>query len=108
MDITEAQKIVSRERAGWLFVAAKLSDDELLRRRERLHNGLAMFFAIAVLVGYFVLPILWGQIGERIAIYGTWGTLIAFIFAARQHSVTANHCREVREYLKSQLHEPST
>ena len=102
MDITEAQKIVSRERAAWLFVSAKLTDDELLRRRERWHNGLAMFFVFALLVGYFVLPTLWSHIGEQVAIYGTWGTLVGFIFAARQHSTLGNRCRDVREFLRSQ------
>lgn len=107
MDITEVQKIVSEERAAWVFVSARLSDDELLRRRERWHNGLAMFFAFALLVGYFVLPTLWSRIGEHIAIYGTWATLAAFLLAARQHSARANRCRDVRQFLKNQLHEPS-
>jgi len=108
MDILDAQKLVSRERARWFAAAAgSLSDDEVLCRHERLFNGMTMILAVGCLVGYFILPTLWGQIGEHAAIYGTWGTLIGCIVCARQCSVTANRCRSARRLLNSQSHEPS-
>jgi hypothetical protein len=107
MDISEAQSFVSRERVRWYLGAAGLSDDELLRSRERLHNGLSMFFAFAFLVGYFILGTLLSRFGDLIALYGTLCTLIVFVLAARRHILKARDCRDVREFLKSQLREPS-
>jgi hypothetical protein len=108
MDISDAHKLVGRERARWFAAAAgSLSDDQLLCRHERLFNGITMTLAIGCLVGYFVLPILYSQMGEYASIYGTWGTLVGFFIGARQCSVTANRCRAARKLLNSQLHEPS-
>ena len=102
MDISDAQKLLSRERTRWFAAAAgKLSDDGLLRRHERLFNGMTMIFAIGCLIGYFVLPMIWGQIGEYVAIYGTWSTIVGFFIAARQCSVAANRCRAARRLLNS-------
>lgn len=106
MDIIQAQQIVDRESAAWLFVAVGLSDDGLLRGRESWHNGLAILFAFALLVGCFVPPTLWTQIGEHIAMYGTWGTLAGFLLAARQHRALGIRCRRGRELLRVG-HEPS-
>ena len=108
MNISDAHKLVSRERARWFAAAAgSLSDDQLLCRHERLFNGMTLTLAIGCLVGYFALPTLWGQFGDHAAIYGTWGTFVAFFISARQCSVTANRCRAARKLLNSQLHEPS-
>jgi hypothetical protein len=91
MDITEAQKRVSRERARWFSVATKLSDDELLRRHERLFKGLAMFLAISIIPSWFVLGPL-----------STWQFLIfpGELLAAIHFSDLGNQCRDVREILK--------
>jgi len=107
MDVAEAQKFVSDERGRSFWNAARLSDDELLLRRERLHNGLAMVFAFALLIGYFMLPTIWGRIGENAAIYGTWANLAGFFLAAVQQSDMGNKCRSVREFLKAQSPTPS-
>jgi hypothetical protein len=91
MDITEALKCASRERARWFSVAAKLSDDELLRRHERLFKGLAMVFAISIIPSWFVL-------GLR----STWLFLIfpGELLAAVHFNGLGNQCRDVREILK--------
>jgi hypothetical protein len=102
MDILDARKIISRERARWFAAAAgSLSDDKLLCRHERLFNGMTLTLALGCLVEYFVLPTLWGHFGDYAMIYGTWGTLVAFFISARQCSVTANRCRTARKLLNS-------
>jgi len=99
MEISEAQKIVARERARWFSFARKLSDDALLRRHERLFNGFAMLFALATLPTWFFGGPL-GIVGVVLAIGGE-------VVAARHCSGVGNQCRGVREILKSQLHESS-
>ena len=100
MDIAEAQKMVARERSRWFAKAAhNLSDDELLCRHERVFNGMTMILAIACLVGYFVLPTLWGHFGGYASTYGTLGTLVVCFLSARKCSVTANRCRDARKLL---------
>lgn len=100
MDIAEAQKFVSRERAHWWLGAVGLADGELLLRRERLHNALAMGFAFALLFGYFLLPTFFSSFGDCAAIYLTWGSLTGFFYTAVQQGVAASQCRMVREFLE--------
>ncbi len=95
MDITEAQKCLSRERSRWFSVSSKVSDDELLRRRERLFNGLTIFFGMAVLPSFFLA----GQFG----IIGWWLCLATEVFAARHYSKEADECRDARQILKVQI-----
>lgn len=106
MDIAEARKFVSEERTRWLPGAFGFSDDELLLRRERLHNALSMIFAFALLIGYFVFPTLGSQLGDLVAIYGTWAALAGCFFAAIQQGAVAGQCRSVREFLKSEFQAP--
>jgi hypothetical protein len=107
MDIAEARKFVSQERTRWLPGAVGLSDEELLLRRERLHNALSVVFAFTLLIGYFVFPTLGSQLGDLIAIYGTWAALAGCFFAAVQQGTVASQCRNVREFLKGELQAPS-
>jgi len=107
MDISDAHKLVSKERARWFAAAGSLSDDHLLCRHEHLYNGLTMALAISCLVGYFVFPLLYSRMGECAAICGTWGTLVGCFIGARQCSVTANRCRAARKLMNSHSHETS-
>jgi len=95
MDIAEAEKCLRRERSRWLPFAARLSDDELLRRRERLFNGLAMFFAFAILPSWFF--------GGLLGVYGQSGVIVGEIFAARHFSDLGNRCRDGREILRNRV-----
>jgi hypothetical protein len=93
MDSPQAQKVVRRERSRWFFFATGLADDELMRRRERLLNGLTMFLALTTLVGYFVF----------LGVFGTFAggcILFACIVLGRQCSEEADECRDVRELLQ--------
>ena|SRR6478672_8026614 len=95
MDAIHAQEFANRERARWFNVGSKHSDDELLRRREQLFNGITLFLGVAIMpsiffasgLGYFVL------VGE--------------VLAARKCSVIANRCRDSRQILRSQLQQTS-
>jgi hypothetical protein len=100
MEISEAQKCIELERSRWLSIAARVSDDELMRRRERLLNRFTMFFALFALASSFLA----GLFG-----LGTWGCFIcvagAFV-AARQCTKEADHCRDARQLLeKSGVHD---
>jgi hypothetical protein len=93
MDILQAQKVVRRERSRWFSFATRMADDELMRRRERLLNGLTVFLALATLVGWFVFL---GVFGD----FGGFCILFACIVLGRQCSEEADECRAVRELLK--------
>ena len=99
MTFDEAQNFVSCARSHWILGGCKLPDDRFLRWRERLHNGMTMFFAILVLIGFFFLPGIWGLHGVIAMMYWKFGVLSAFVFAARRHSVTANQFRDVRRFM---------
>lgn len=99
MEIAEAQRCVSRERARWLPFAGRLSNDELLRHREHLFNGLTMVLALAILPTWLFGGAL-GTVGVLLVIGGE-------VFAARHYSNMGNQCRDARELLEGQPHEPS-
>ena len=99
MESSEAQKIVARERARWFAFSPRLSDEALLRRRERLFNGFTMVLALATLPTWFFGGLL-GTLGMFLAIAGE-------VVAARYFSNLGNQCRDVRELLRSRFHESS-
>jgi hypothetical protein len=100
MDITEAQKRVSRERARWFSSSsAGFSDDELLRRRERLFNGITIFLALAILPTWFFGG---GPLG-----LGVFLVIGGEIVAARHCSHLGNECRDARAFLTNVSHESS-
>ena len=92
MDVGTAHKQLERERDRWFSRAAEISDDELLRRRERFFNGLTLFFGAAVLPSAFIC-----------GSFGGWGQLCFWgeIWIARRCSVVANQCRDAREILRA-------
>lgn len=69
-------------------MSARLSDDELLRRRERLFNGLTLFFGAAVLPTAFCA--------------GGYLFLVGEVWAARRCSAIADECRDARQLLGGQ------
>lgn len=100
MHKVEPKTIVAREKARWFAFSTKLSDDELLRRHERVFNGFTMFFALAILPTWFCGGPL-GSIGIFLAIAGE-------IFIARRLSDLGNQCRDAREVLMIRDHEQNS
>ena len=98
MHKVDTNTIVERERARRFAFAAKLSDDELLRRHERLFNGFTMFFALAILPTWFFGGGPLGTLGVFLAIAGE-------VLIARHLSGLGNQCRDAREVLMNQAHE---
>jgi hypothetical protein len=99
MDTVTAQEFVQQERARWLPGAFGCSDVELLQLRERLFNGLTMAFALACPVAYLFGNYLF----ESFLNYGAWGgilSLLALVSLARQCSVHADYCKDVRVFLQ--------
>ena len=93
MNTQEAQLFIQQERSRWSLTARHMDDAEFLRRRERLFNGFAMALALFALVSYFLS----GLLGMG------WYGFIVFVagaaILARQCSVHADRCRDVREFL---------
>ena len=94
MNTQEVNDFVQRERTRWVPAPRDVSDADLLRRRERLLNGLTMFFALLALVSLFWAGLLgWG-------VWGWYLSVVVAAFLARQCGAHANRCRDVREFLQ--------
>ncbi len=93
MNTQEAQLFVEEERSRWRLASRNLTDAELLRRREKLFNGLTMASALFALVSYFLSGLL------GLGWYGFVVFVIGAGILARQCSARANLCRDVREFL---------
>lgn len=93
MEISEAQKYVDRERSRWFTFGVKVSDEELMRRREQLLGGSTMILAFFALFSYLLA----GNLGY----FGWFVCLFGGAFAARYCGVEADHCRAVREFLQA-------
>jgi hypothetical protein len=93
MNVQEAQLFVEQERGRWWLTPHGIGDAELLRRRERLLNGLTMALALFALASYCLSGFLgWGWYGFVVCVAGA-------AILARQCSAHANRCRDVREFL---------
>lgn len=103
MNIIDAQQLVDQARSRRFLGGAECPDDELLLWRERLHNGMTMFYGLATVVGYFLIPGIWAWLGTFGMMMATILTLAGMIYAARWHSVTANRFRAARCVLASHL-----
>jgi hypothetical protein len=97
MNTNDVDEFIRLERARWFPCAEKGSDTEMLRQRERILNGLAIFFALLALVSLFWAGVLgWGIWGYYLAVAGA-------ALLARRCSVHANRCGVVREFLQNML-----
>ena len=100
MNPTEAQTFLNRQRFPRFITRRAASDTDLLRRRERLFNGLTMFFGTT-------FPLVWIVGGTFADALGSYSAVFIWICLCRQCSARADRCRDVREFFESTAH-PST
>lgn len=92
----DAQDALQRERRRWFLTGGKLADGDFLWHRERIYGGLTMFFALALLIAFFLLPPFFGRLGAG----AEMGGFVALFFAARFCNAAADRCRDARMVLE--------